>query len=56
MLKSATPHELKREINDTFSKQKYAARKSAIIVDGFQLTIIQNEESLKNDFVDLCTF
>jgi len=55
-LKGDTPYELKKDICELIAKQKYAARKSAIIVDGFQLTLIQSEDSLTSDFVDLCTF
>jgi len=36
--------------------QKYKANKSAVIIDGSQLLMVQEEESLENDFVDLCTF
>ncbi len=36
------------------AKQKTTARKSAVIVDGSQLTIIQNDKELTKDFVDLC--
>lgn len=39
-LKGDKPNGLKREINDLIGKQKSGARKSAIIVDGFQLTLI----------------
>lgn len=55
-LKGDKPLALKKELNDLHAKQKYASRKSAIIVDGFQLTIIQSSEDLTSDFVDLCTY
>lgn len=46
---------LKKELNDMKAKLSYTSRKSAVIVDGFQLTIIQSQPQLTNDFVDLCT-
>jgi hypothetical protein len=54
-LKGDKPYLLKREINEFIAKSKYGARKNAIIVDGFQLTMIQGDEELQSDFVDLCT-
>jgi len=45
-LKGDKPHLLKREINEFIAKSKYGARKNAIIVDGFQLTMIQGDEEL----------
>lgn len=46
---------LRKEINDMIAKQKVSARKNAIIVDGFQLTLIQSSKELTAEFVDLCT-
>ena len=39
-LKGDQPYKLKKEINEYIAKGKYGARKQAIIVDGFQLTMI----------------
>jgi len=55
-MKSKTPIELRKEILESNASQKSAALKSAIIVDGFQLTMIQESDELKRDFVDLTTF
>lgn len=54
-LKGNSPSELKKEINTMLAREKVAARKSAVIVDGFQLSMIQKETGLVDDFVDLCT-
>lgn len=54
-LKGTEMSTLKIEINDLIAKDKVSARKSAVIVDGFQLTMIQSDKGLQSDFVDLCT-
>ena len=38
------------------AKQKSTSRLSAVIVDGFQLSVIQRDEQLTQDFVDLSTY
>jgi hypothetical protein len=39
-MKSQTPGELRKEILNYNAQQKSAARKSAIVIDGFQLTMV----------------
>lgn len=45
---------LRKEVNELIAKQKTTALKSAVIIDGFQLAVIQKEPDLVNDFVQLC--
>lgn len=39
-LEGTTPLELKKEINQRNAEQKYSANKSAVIIDGEQLTTV----------------
>jgi magnesium-transporting ATPase (P-type) len=54
-LKGSDARSLKREVNELMGKQNITARYSAVIVDGFQLSIIQSDKELEVDFVNLCT-
>jgi len=56
VLEGKTPLELNTDIHKRNAQQKYSANKTAVIVDGFQLSLIQSQEELQAAFVDLCTF
>ena len=54
-LKSTSLDTIHAEILQMIEMQITAARKSAVIVDGFQLSLIQSSKAVIDDFVKLCT-